>query len=626
MRSSPPPYLLRQYSKQAFDSRARVSIASTCRIAAVVSATVNQLFYGDNLKVLRGGEIPPGSVDLVYLDPPFNSNRVYNILFDGVGDAQAQIQAFDDTWRWSNETEAAYDDMVQGGTLPPHVADCIEAFRGLLRESNLMAYLVNMAPRLYELHRALKPTGSLYIHCDPTASHYLKVLLDVIFDAKNFRNEIIWRRTGAHAPQRSFGPLHDTLLFYVKSSDYYFKVLRRPYTLEHVEKRYKQQPDGRWKFTSGGNVLTGAGASGGESGAEWRGFNPTAKSRHWAIPGFVTEQMPPEFKDLGTLAKLEAAYEAGLVEIVPGNAWPTPVRYLKPGDGTPISDIWCYEPGTSGVLAYTDDCIDQDVAYLGPTDPERLGYPTQKPVGLLERIIQSSCPPGGLVLDPFCGCGTTLDAAIKLNRQWVGIDITYLSIDLIRNRLRQQFGDDIDDNYEVRGVPADLAAAHALFERSPFDFERWAVSLVRGTPNEKQVGDKGKDGVVRFATGKKSRASALVSVKGGKQLNPAMVRDLEGTVASAKDGEVGILITLQAHTKGMRDEAASAGNYVDPFGNHHPKIQLFTVEALLAGARPSLPPVIPPYTEARRRQQDSGQQLAMTFTGDEASAPEDLED
>lgn len=574
---------------------------------------MNRLYYGDNLDVLRR-HIGDETVDLIYLDPPFNSNRIYNVLFGR--SAHAQIQAFDDTWKWSNEVDAHYEDLLQGG-LPPNVADALQALRGLLRESDLMAYLVNMAPRLVELHKALKPTGSLYIHCDPTASHYLKLVLDVIFGAVNFKNEIIWRRTGAHTPRSSFGPIHDVILFYTKTDKYYFKVIRRPYTKRHVATRYTRQPDGRWKFTSGGNVLTGAGAGGGESSLPWRGVDPAAKNRHWAIPGFITDQMPPEFKNLSPLQKLDAAYEAGLIDIIPGNAWPTPVRYLLPGDGNPVGDIWCYQPGTEGVLAGTDAAIDADIAYLGPTDPERLGYPTQKPVGLLERIINSSCPDGGLVLDPFCGCGTTLDAAVKLGRHWIGVDITYLAIDLIRNRLRLTHGDEIDATYEVRGVPADLESAHDLFARSPFDFERWAVSLVRGTPNEKQVGDKGKDGVIRFATGRKSRASAIVSVKGGKQLAPTMVRDLEGVVAKTKDAELGVLITLHTPTKGMRDAAATSGTYADPWGNRFAKVQVISIEELLRGGRPAMPPIIPPYTEARRRLTETAQQLAFEIDGDD---------
>lgn len=573
----------------------------------------NRLFYGDNLDVLRSGEIAPSSVDLIYLDPPFNSNRVYNVIFGEAG-AEAQVHAFDDTWKWSNETDHTYDLLI-GGVLSPTVAEALEAIRRLLRENNLMAYLIHMTPRLVELHRVLKLTGSLYVHCDPTASHYLKVMLDSIFGATQFRNEVIWRRTGAHTPRKSFGPIHDVLLFYTKSTDYYFSVIRRPYTRKHVETRYTQQPDGRWKFTSGGNVLTGAGAGEGESSKPWRSFDPAAKNRHWAIPGFVTAQMPPEFADLGPLAKLEAAYEAGLIEIIPDRAWPEPVRYLQPDDGSPVGDIWCYEPGTEGVLEGTDHCIDQDVAYLGPTSPERLGYPTQKPVGLMERIIRSSCPSDGVVLDPFCGCGTTLDAAINLNRGWIGIDITYLSIDLVRNRLRTTHGAEIDKTYEVLGVPADLAAAHSLFRRSPFDFERWAVSLVRGTPNAKQVGDKGSDGIIRFATTGITRGKAVVSVKGGKQLTPAMVRELEGVVSKTKDAEIGILLTLHPATKGMRDTAATGGTYHDGLGNAYPKIQILSVEELIAGNRPKMPPIVAPYTGAQIHV-STGEQLA--FGVDEA--------
>ncbi|WP_158838768.1 DNA methyltransferase [Streptomyces sp. NRRL S-1022] len=583
----------------------------------------SKLFYGDNLDVLRSGQIPAESVDLVYLDPPFNSNKVYNVVFDGMGDAQAQIQAFDDTWKWTNETDDTYNYLVNEGGLPPAVADMLESLRNIVRETNLMAYLINMTPRLVELHKVLKKSGSLYIHCDPTASHYLKVVLDAIFGARNFRNEIIWRRTGAHAPRSSFGPLHDTILFYTKSDSYYFNVIRRPYTKQHVEKRYKLQGDGRWKFTSGGNVLTGAGIRTGESGMPWRGFNPTLKNRHWALPKFVADQMPEGFKDLGLIEKMEAAYQAGLIEITPGAAWPTPVRYFQPEDGNPLGDIWAYQPGTAGCLAGTDAAIDEDVAYLGPTDPERLGYPTQKPVGLLERIIRSSCPEGGTVLDPFCGCGTTLDAAVKLGYNWIGIDITYLAVDLIRNRLRNTHGDSIDATYEVLGVPADLAGAHALFAQSPFDFERWAVSLVRGTPNQKQVADKGSDGVVVFATGKKSRAKAVVSVKGGKGLNPSMVRDLEGVVAKTKNAEVGILLTLHKSTKGMRDAAATAGSYTDWVGNKYPKVQIISVEELLSGVRPKLPPIVPPYTEAKKRVDTSGQQ-SLFDSPEQISEKEDV--
>ncbi len=248
--------------------------------------------------------------------------------------------------------------------------------------------------------------------------------------------------------------------------------------------------------------------------------------------------------------------------------------------------------------------------WLGPTSPERLGYPTQKPVGLLERIINASCPPGGTVLDPFCGCGTTIAAAQKLDRKWIGIDITFIAVDLIRNRLRDVFGDEIEGTYEVLGVPADLAAAHSLFERNPFDFERWAVSLAKGTPNAKQRGDHGRDGLIRFFRGRKTKPGQIVvSVKGGKHLNPTMLRDLEGVIARDNNVEGGLLITLWKPTKGMQGHADTAGTFADPAGNPYPKLQIRTVEDLLAGTNAKLPPLIRPYTEALAQVEDTSTPL-----------------
>jgi site-specific DNA-methyltransferase (adenine-specific) len=309
-----------------------------------------------------------------------------------------------------------------------------------------------MAPRLLELKRVLKSTGSIYLHCDPTASHYLKMLMDAVFGPENFKNEIVWRRTGAHGPRRSFGPIHDTLLFYSKANDYFFRVVKRPYLKGHVDSRYTlEEETGRYKFTSGGNVLTGANATQGESGRPWRGFDPCAKNRHWAIPGFLAEEMPAAFADLGVLAKLEALYQAGLVEIRPGAAWPTPVRYLRDGDGHPFGDIWAYQPYTEGAVHGTEAGIDADIAWMGPTDPERLGYQTQKPVGLLMRIIESSCPPSGVVLDPFCGSGTSIAAAQAGSRRWIGIDESPIAIRLVKQRLFDVFRLEAGADYRFVG-------------------------------------------------------------------------------------------------------------------------------------------------------------------------------
>jgi DNA modification methylase len=410
----------------------------------------NALYCGENLDILRLRG-PDETVDLVYLDPPFNSGQNYSLLFKARNGARSaeRVPAFEDTWRWDAAAAAAFHETVETGG---RVGDALLAFRQFLGESDLLAYLSMMAPRLVELRRVLKSTGSIYLHCDPTASHYLKMLMDAIFGSENFRNEIIWRRTGAHGPRRSFGPIHDTLLFYSKSSDYFFQVVKRPYMKGHVASRYALEPEtGRYKFTSGGNVLTGASATGGESGRPWRGFDPSAKNRHWAIPGFLAEQMPAEFAALGVLAKLDALYAAGLVEIRPGAAWPTPVRYLGDEDGHPFGDIWAYQPYTEGAVHGTQEGIDADVAWMGPTDPERLGYQTQKPLGLLARIIGSSCPPNGLVLDPFCGCGTALVAAQAGARRWIGIDKNHAAIGLVKERLRDAFRLEPERDYTIVG-------------------------------------------------------------------------------------------------------------------------------------------------------------------------------
>jgi site-specific DNA-methyltransferase (adenine-specific) len=416
----------------------------------------SSLYCGNNLDVLRrcGRD---ETVDLVYLDPPFNSDQNYNVFLKANDQARraATLRAFEDIWRWEAAAAAAFNEIVAMGG---RVANALQALRQFLGDSGLLAYLSMMAPRLVELKRVLKSTGSIYLHCDPTASHYLKMLMDSVFGPENFRNEIVWRRTGAHGPRRSFGPIHDTLLFYSKTSDYFFQIVKRPYMKGHVESRYAlEEKTGRYKFTSGGNVLTGANATRGESGRPWKGFDPSAKNRHWAIPGFLAEQMPAEFADLGVLAKLDALYDTGLVEIRPGAAWPTPVRYLRDDDGHPFGDIWAYQPYTEGAVHGTEEGVDADVAWMGPTDPERLGYQTQKPLGLLARIVGSSCPPNGLVLDPFCGCGTAIAAAHAQSRRWIGIDRNRVAIGLAQQRLRDAFGLEAGRDYAIGREPRTVA-------------------------------------------------------------------------------------------------------------------------------------------------------------------------
>lgn len=352
----------------------------------------------------------------------------------------------------------------------------------------------------------------------------------------------------------------------------------------HVEKRYAKDADGNFKFTSGGNILTGSGVRTGESGSIWRGFDPTEKHRHWAIPGYLADEMGDDFDDLGILQKLDALYEAGLIEIVEGNAYPTPVRFLHPGDGLPLQDLWTYQPYTEGLLHGDSHGIDGDTAWLGTTDPERLGYPTQKPIGLLARIVLSSCPDGGVVLDPFCGCGTAVHTAQRLNRPWIGIDITHLAISLIEKRLKDAFP---GIAYEVHGTPKDFDGAKELAKRDPYQFQWWACSLVNALPfqGKKKGADRGIDGQIYFADavdGKKVSQRLIVSVKGGENINVSMIRDLKGTMEREK-AAIGLFVTLEEPTKPMKVEATSAGFYRGVNGKDYPKVQILTISELLAG-------------------------------------------
>jgi adenine specific DNA methylase Mod len=546
---------------------------------------MNELHYGDNLGVLRNS-IKPESVDLIYLDPPFNSSANYNVLFkapSGEG-SQAQIEAFEDTWHWNESAERAFDEVIKGENSEPSVM--LRAMRTALGENDMMAYLAMMAVRLVELHKVLKPTGTLYLHCDPTASAYLKIILDSIFGPERYLNEIIWRRTGSHNPRRSYGPVHDVIHAVTKSPAYRFNVVRRPYMKGHVESRYTRHEDGRMRFTSGGNVLTGKGATGGPSGQAWRGFEPSPKNRHWAIPGFYEELMPPEYQEMNTVEKLEALYQAKLIEIKEGNAWPIMVRFLEERDGVPLTDLWTYQPYTDGtVWGEPNKGIDEDVAWLGPTAPERLGYPTQKPTGLLERIILSSSNEGDVVLDPFCGCGTTVHAAEKLKRRWIGIDVTHLAISLIERRLRESFA---KVEFEVHGIPKDAAGARDLAERDKYEFQKWITAIVGAQPYKsgKKGMDRGIDGFLHFRDAEKKPQVGIVSVKGGGTKS-GDVRDLKGTM-EREGAALGLFLTLNEPTKEMVKEAASAGLY-ETGGMKVPRLQILTAAEVIEGRRPRLP-------------------------------------
>ena len=527
----------------------------------------NHLYYGDNLEVLA--KLPSQSVDLVYLDPPFNSARNYNVIFarsgDVPSDAGAQIQAFEDTWTWTQATEQEFMEYTNGG-LPPRVAEALSAFRVLLGENDALAYLVNMAPRLVQLRRILKDTGSLWLHCDPVMSHYLKTLLDAIFDARRFRNEVIWQRTTGKSLMSTRLPSnHDVILSYVAGDDPVWN--QDEAFVPYVEGALDEKTAGKYRHNDG-------------DGRVYRLDNLINPSRD--RPNLTYEFMGVTRVWRWTRERMQAAADAGLIYQAKEGNVPQFKRYLDEQRGRPLGDVWI------------------DIPPLNSQAQERLGYPTQKPLALLERILKLASNEGDVVLDPFAGCGTTIDAAQKLGRQWVGIDITYIAIDLIEKRFLHTFGKDIVGTYTVTGITRDAAGAQALFDRNPFDFERWAVSQVNAQPNQKQVGDRGIDGVARFPIDNKTSGQIIVSVKGGKTINPAMARDFQGTLEQHK-AEMGVLITQATPTGGILDVVNHSGTYTHPAnGQQFPRLQVITTAELMAGKRPLMPPTFLPYIQASR--------------------------
>jgi site-specific DNA-methyltransferase (adenine-specific) len=531
----------------------------------------NTLYYGDNLNVLRE-HIPDEFADLIYLDPPFNSNADYNVSFqekDGTR-AAAQIKAFGDTWHWDQAAARAFQEVVEGGEA---VSRCLQAFRTQLGENDMLAYLAMMAPRLLELRRVLKKTGSIYLHCDPTASHYLKLLMDAVFEPRNFLSEIIWKRTHAHGGAKRYGPVHDVLLFYAKGDDYKWIGAHIPYEEKYLANFFRFQDENGRRFRA--TILTGSGIRGGSSGKPWRGVDPTEIGRHWAVPGYVRHLLPNP--DVATVQDaLDQLDKIGRV-LWPKKEKGTPSfkQYIDDLPGAPIQDVWTDIPPISAKAA------------------ERLGYPTQKPEALLERIISASSNEGDLVLDPFCGCGTATASSQKLNRKWVGIDITHLTISLIKHRLTTAFGEGIDKSYRIVGEPEDLSGAAQLAADDPYQFQWWALSLVRARPSEQKKGaDKGIDGRLYFHDEGPSKTKQVIfSVKAG-HTNVSHVRDLRGVLDREK-AQIGVLLTMQESTQPMRTEAASAGYYKSGVAGYstaqYPRLQILTVKELLDGRKVDMP-------------------------------------
>jgi site-specific DNA-methyltransferase (adenine-specific) len=545
----------------------------------------NKLYFGDNLHVLRE-HVADESVDLVYLDPPFNSNANYNILFKSPegADSDAQIEAFEDTWHWNDNAEKAFDDVMRSGN--SDAFELLRAMRAFLGDNDMMAYLAMMAVRLIELHRVLKPTGSLYLHCDPTASHYLKLLLDGVFGADKFRSEIVWRRTSSHNSAKRWGPVHDIIFQYVKSENSTWNSVFETYDQSYVDRFYRHSDErGRFRLDN----LTGAGRRTGESGMPWRGVDPAIKGRHWAAPNAAAKRMglTNNYDGLSPHQKLDLLDANGFIHWPKTGSVPSFKRYLEVDRGPPIQDVIV------------------DIGAISSQAQERLGYPTQKPLALLERIIAASSNEGDVVLDPFCGCGTAVHAAQKLGRQWIGIDVTHLAVGLIEKRMKDAFP---GLAFEVVGRPQDLNSALDLAARDKHQFELWALSVVEAQPwkGGRKGADGGIDGIIYFKPDGKRTERAIVEVKGGG----VGVKDI-GRLAQVIERErapFGVFITAQNPTRAMERDAAAVGVWENELtGRRHPRLQILTLAELFQGKRPEIPWIDASVAKQAKREDTSKQ-------------------
>ena len=545
----------------------------------------NKLYFGDNLVILRE-HVADESVDLVYLDPPFNSNANYNVLFGEKGGekSSAQITAFDDTWHWGMESEVAFKELVE--TAPPKLVELMGAMRSFLGPSDMMAYLIMMAIRLVELHRVLKSTGSLYLHCDPTASHYLKLVMDAIFGADRYVNELVWQRTSAHGnASKRFAAVHDVILMYSKTDASIWTQQYAKYSDDYIAEHFVHvDPDGR-RFRRCDLVNPGV--------------RPNLRYDYTASDGRVYKPHPNGWKvSLEVMKELDR--QGRLFFPAKDGGRLRKKLYLDESPGVPVTDVW------------------YDLPPIHASSQERLGYPTQKPEALLERIIKSSSNEGDLVLDPFCGCGTTIVAAERLKRRWIGVDITHLAITLMVHRLQDSFGYELR-SFEVEGVPKDVESARMLAQDvDRHHFEWWALSLVGARPaqDKKRGADTGVDGLIYFDDdGSGIPKKVVVQVKSG-HVQSGDIRDLKGVMEREK-AAVGLFLTLEEPSGPMTKEAATAGFYEPEHfqGRGVPRLQILTIEALLSGHRPELPRFAPAATfkKAPRRSRGDGKEAAPSL-------------
>ena len=534
-------------------------------------------------------------VDLIYLDPPFNSNRTYSMLFNHRG-ITAQQKAYHDMWDFTDSTRQLVLDFraeLEAWDLEDAFKDFIRAWLNILEQGTshdrkLLNYLMYMTQRLVRLKNVLKPTGSIYFHCDPTASHYIKVLMDGVFGRSNFRNEIVWKRTSAHNRAKRFGPVHDTILFYSKSRDAVWNRVLQPYDKAYVEAFYSNEDEQGRRYTS--DNLTGPGTRDGSSGAPWRDYDPTIAGRHWelppdrALPEWFAH--PSQYSGMTVQQRLDVLDRQGLVHWPERGSVPRFKRYLEAMGGMPAQDIIT------------------DIQNEGKS----ADYPTKKPAALLDRIIKASSNEGDLVLDPFCGCGTTIISAHKLRRQWIGIDISGSAIDEIQSALAN-FGTYVDDGYDLlEGSPDTMAEYNRL---SPYDKQDWLIHRLNGLPNPKKSGDHGVDGDLTFHTGtdgdgRDKWGKAVFSVKTGKQKNPAHLRELRGTMA-AENAQIGILILDVDPTPAMEHAAQKAGQFAYQVKTNMPpkkydKVQILTAYEVIEGGQIDCPPTMQEVKSYRDKQ------------------------
>jgi DNA modification methylase len=517
---------------------------------------MNQLWYGDNLTIMQG--MKKHSVDLIYLDPPFNSKQNYNLLYRTMTGKPVpeQVEAFCDTWEMDAQKEAIARSMpvlMREHGVEDYYVDFWRLWMQALRTSqpHLLAYLVFMVQRLLQMKSILRPTGSIFLHCDSTASHYIKVMMDGIFGHENFRNEIIWKRQSAHSDaKKQFAAVSDTILFYGASKVSKFEPIYVDHDEAYVEKFYRHDDkDGRGAYRLSDMASPNPRPN---MMYEYKGFSWPAKG--WRYQRETMERLDlegriyfPKHKD----GNLDTSKRLALK------------RYLSEQKGSIVTNVWVDIPPVQFA--------------------ESLGYPTQKPLPLLERIISASTGPGDVVFDPFCGCGTTIYAAVRLGRQWIGCDIAILAVKLVKETLTEKYRLVEGHDFSIDGVPTSVDGAQTLFEKDPSTFQNWFVERVGGFPMSKKTADRGIDGRIYFET-RDGLREMMLQVKGGKHVRPTDVRDLRGVLEREANAEMAGFLSITPPTKAMRSEAAEAGTYTYG-GVEYPRIQFLTTEDVLVGKR-----------------------------------------